>query len=182
MPGSRPCCCRTQWIQLGALARSLMEPGWDSPAWGWAGACAWGKGPGESGPHPTAAKAELTARVCLDQTGLRKWSLATTCPHLAVPLGQGRTCHFSTGDQLTQGGYSFAHFGAWGIPAATTLGEWTPASQSQQEEGPRGKREADRAGDTQAAPWRAGRQAGRLGKESLELGKRRGLLQGLLQG
>lgn len=28
----------------------------------------------------------------------------------------------------------------------------------------------------------AGRQAGRRGKESLELGKRRGLLQGLLQG
>lgn len=63
--------------------------------------------------------------------------------HLAVPLGQGRTRHVSTGDQLTQGGYSFAHSGAWEITAATILGEWTPAPQSQQEEGPGGKYEAD---------------------------------------
>lgn len=26
MPGSRPCCCRTQWIQLGALA-GILQPG-----------------------------------------------------------------------------------------------------------------------------------------------------------
>lgn len=94
------------------IAALLLQNTMD-PAWSLAGILQPGGGlecvpglrvPGESGPQPTPVEAELTARVCLDQIGLRKWSLATTCPHLAVPLGQGRTRHFSTGDQLTQGG------------------------------------------------------------------------------
>lgn len=134
--------CRTQCIQLGALAHLLMEPGWDTlQPGGGLERCAWGKGPGESDPHHTAVEAELTAYVCLEpnrrtQEMVSGYSLPT---HLATPLGQGRTRHFSTGDQLTQGGYSFVRLGSGEITPATTLGEWTPASQSQQEEGPRGR-------------------------------------------
>lgn len=114
MPRSRGY-CRTQCIQLGALAHLLMEPGWDTlQPGGGLERCAWGKGPRESDPHRTAAEAELTAYVSLEpnrktQEMVSGYSLPT---HLAVPLGQGRTRHFSTRDQLTQGGYSFVRLGS----------------------------------------------------------------------
>lgn len=132
--------CRTQCIQLGALAHLLMEPGWDTlQPGGGLERCAWGKGPRESDPHRTAAEAELTAYVCLKPNRTQEMVSGYSLPtHLAVPLGQGRTRHFSTGDQLTQGGYSFVRLGS-GESHQPPLGEWTPASQSQQEERPRGR-------------------------------------------
>lgn len=90
-------------------------------------------------PHSSGGRAH-----CLSLSGTKQensgnglWLLPAHTQ--VVPLGLPRGGYISTRDQLTQGGYSFARFGAWGITPATTLGEWTPASQSQQEEGPRGK-------------------------------------------
>lgn len=87
MPRSWLGYCRTQSIQLGAPSHLLMEPGWDAlQPGGGLECCAWGKGPGESDPHRTAAEAELTAESVWNQTGeLRKWSLATICPHTGSP-------------------------------------------------------------------------------------------------
>lgn len=119
--------------------------------------------------------------------GLRKWSLAPICPQ----TWQYHLCreYFSSVKRPADPGWLlFCPF--WGVVIipATTVGEWTPASQSQQEEGPKGKLRGrlswGHSGSSMVggrAGRRAGRQAGSLGKESLELGKRRGLLQGLLQ-
>lgn len=135
--------------------------------------------PGESGPQPTAAEAELTAHICLDQTGLRKWSLATTCPHLAVPLGQGRTRHFSTGDP---GWLILCPF--WGLGNPSSHHTWGMDSCLPE---PAGRRTQ---GQTRGRPsWGhpgssvAGRQAGRqIGEGVFGAWQTQGLIAGASPG
>lgn len=74
--------------------------------------------------------------------------------------------------------------GGWGITPATTLGEMDaclPEPAGRRTQGQM-KRQTELGTLRQLHGGWAGGQAGSLGKESLELGKRRGLLQGLLQG
>lgn len=57
-----------------------------------------------------------------------------------------------------------------------------PPRASRKKDPEASKRQTESGTLRQLHGGQAGRQAGRLGKESLELGKCRGLLQGLLQG
>lgn len=119
-----------------------------------------GKGPGESDPSHT--EAEPTAYTCLEpnrrtQEMVSGFYLPT---HLAVPLGQGRTHHLNTGDQLTQGGCSFARSGAWGITPATTRGNGLlPPKPSRKKDPGANKRQTELGTLRQLHGGQAGRQA-----------------------
>lgn len=97
--------------------------------------------------------------------GLRKWSLAPIYPQ----TWQYHLCreYFSSVKRPADPGWLLL-CPFWGVVIipATTLGEWTPASQSQQEEGPKGKLRGrlswGHSGSSMAGGWadgQAGRQA-----------------------
>ena len=162
-----PICCSPEPASrlLGRLALMLPSLGL------WLECCAWAEGPLGSQPHPHSS---LGSRW-KDPLGLP----ATICPCLSVPPAQ-RACHFRARDQVTRTAPLLPILGPT-ISTGHTRG-MDPGSQCWQEKetDPRANRRETGLRTLRLLP--GGQTGGQMGKESLELGKCRGLLQGLLSG
>lgn len=140
--------------------------------------CGWNVVPGArvlGGARPTPYS---RPRRVKPGPGFRKRPYATVCPRPSVPPGKG-ACDFSARDQVSQD-CAPPPIGGQGAPAATTGERPRGPGACQEGRWDRGRgREAESGASGSPA---VGGLAGRPGVESLELGKCRGLLQGLLLG
>lgn len=131
-------------------------------AWLGCCACAWGRGSWGVRPNCRSVEAGPTARV----SGIRQDSDLGLRLSAHRPGSTTRAGNTSLQDwrPAVPGWLLLCPFLGVGTIPATTLGEWTPASQSQQEEGPKDKLRGGLSwghSGSSMAGGRAGRRAGR---------------------